>query len=333
MGRIIIGFSGAMGSGKDTAALIAAHGFAHLNFKQISFAEAIKKAYEVMTGISWKEGSREFKESICPVFKMARREVLQKIGTNALRNNFDKDIWINILAHKYPDGNLLISDVRFDNEAQWIRKNGGFIIEVVRTGETEKSIYANHESENGVKGDFVIENDFLPGGFELFRQKIVDTVISAVGVQETPDDVFDLVELWMQEFNIFDAYHKNHAIALYVDLLKEEVSELSKESLNLSEDQSVRRFSEELCDVLWVTTALCALTMGREKTAQAMKKLFKANMSKATNDSAAIKEYCNHNAAIVNRTKSGRYFAKSLITDKIKKGPMYELFDLEGIVD
>ena len=43
--------------------------------------------------------------------------------------------------------NIVISDVRFDNEARAIREMGGFVIEIIRPG--IKSVKA-HSSEGGI---------------------------------------------------------------------------------------------------------------------------------------------------------------------------------------
>jgi hypothetical protein len=55
---------------------------------------------------------------------------------------------------------VVITDVRFDNEALWIRKQGGWVIELIR----DKAAAVNdHVSEAGLNPrhvDFHIVNDF-----------------------------------------------------------------------------------------------------------------------------------------------------------------------------
>lgn len=329
--RKIIGFSGSMGSGKDTAALITAHAYPNLKFRQVSFADALKQAYTVMTGIPW-QNTKEFKESMCPVFKIARREVLQRMGTNALRNNFDKDIWINIVKHRYPEGNLVISDVRFDNEAKWIRDNGGTVIQIQRTDNMAKSIWAYHESENGVKGDFVVENDFSKNGYDRFKENVELILKGILGEKEIVESIpmnfanhIEAVDYWMKEFNVFKD-GPVEAFNLYLKLLKEEIAEVEQTVVGS------KRQLEELCDVLWVATALM-LTMARSNEIKPfMMELYKANMSKATSDKDLIKGYCEQNGMDMGYTWSNRMYAINPATNKIAKGPAYKKFDLSELI-
>lgn len=329
--RVIIGFSGKIGSGKDTAALIALHAYPGLKFKQISFAHALKQAYAVMTGMVWQD-TRAFKDSICPVFKMKRREVLQRMGTNALRNNFDKDVWINIVKHKYGEGNLLISDVRFENEAKWIRDSGGTIIQIERSDDEDKSTFAYHESEAGVKGDFVVQNDFGVNGYERFKGEVESILESILGKKEVEDVIpmnfqnhIEAVDYWMKEFNVFKD-GPVEAFQLYLKLLKEEIAEVEQTVVGS------KRQLEELCDVLWVATALM-LTMAKlSEIRPFMMELYKANMSKATSDKDSIKAYCEQNGMDMGYTWSNRMYAINPQTNKIAKGPAYKKFDLSELI-
>ena len=74
----------------------------------------------------------------------------------------DKDFWVKWLAGKMegvPDAVKLIfiTDVRFDNEAEWIRKQGGIVIEIIRDGHSTLGSLAElqHESESGITHNLV----------------------------------------------------------------------------------------------------------------------------------------------------------------------------------
>ena len=123
---------------------------------------------------------------------MTVREFLQKLGTDALRNGLHDNVWVNTLMPDYkpdvdvstyryakgyidnrkpedhekkfpigqmleymeevPNPNWIITDTRFENEAEAIKKKGGIIIRVDRPG--VKPIN-NHPSEIGLdKWDF-----------------------------------------------------------------------------------------------------------------------------------------------------------------------------------
>lgn len=141
---MIIGISGFIGSGKDTAAnyLVGFHGF-----RRDSFAGALKDAVAAVFGWDREllEGltpeARHWREQIDPWWAerlnmptLTPRWVLQYWGTEVCRHGFHDDIWIAALENRLRSrtGNTVISDVRFPNEIRAIRNAGGRIICVER---------------------------------------------------------------------------------------------------------------------------------------------------------------------------------------------------------
>lgn len=144
---MLIGLLGFAGSGKGTVAdiLVKDH-----NFTKISFADALKDSVAIIFG--WErhllEGdtdeSREFRETIDPWwsarfnYNVTPRYMLQLMGTEAGRNAFHLDIWIHTVARRMMNHeNVVIADVRFPNEFQFVRESGGFNVRVVRGEEPE----------------------------------------------------------------------------------------------------------------------------------------------------------------------------------------------------
>jgi hypothetical protein len=59
------------------------------------------------------------------------------MGTHAIRERVWEDTWVEYLAHIHPKTSnvlILIPDVRFPNEFDMIKRNGGFNIRVTRPG-------------------------------------------------------------------------------------------------------------------------------------------------------------------------------------------------------
>jgi rhodanese-related sulfurtransferase len=145
---MIIGVIGFIGSGKGTVAdiLVEKHGFVKL-----SFADAVKDATAAIFG--WQrsllEGdtdeSREFREKNDEWwankfgFKhFSPRLALQLMGTEAGRDVFHKDVWVYALERKMEMyKNVVIADVRFPNEIEWMRSKGGFAVRVMRGPDPE----------------------------------------------------------------------------------------------------------------------------------------------------------------------------------------------------
>lgn len=165
---MIIGVVGFIGSGKGTAAdiLVEKHGFVKL-----SFADAVKDATAAIFG--WQrsllEGdtpeSREFRETKDEWWsaKFGRdftpRLALQLMGTEAGRDVFHDDVWVLALERKAEMyQNVVIADVRFPNEMEWMRSKGGFAVRVSRGPDPEWydcAVIANQSTDSNQRSSHV----------------------------------------------------------------------------------------------------------------------------------------------------------------------------------
>ena len=138
MTKHIIGITGKAGSGKDTmASYLEQQGYIKL-----SFGSAVKDIVSIITGWSreFVEGTNEerhLRETLVhPDYNKTCRELMQFVGTDLFRNQFDDNIWVNIIKNKIEsdiiNDKFVITDVRFDNEAQMIKSIGGNIIQINR---------------------------------------------------------------------------------------------------------------------------------------------------------------------------------------------------------
>lgn len=158
---MIIGLVGFIGAGKGTVGeLLRLHGY-----KQASFAGALKDTASVLFG--WDrdllEGdtvqSRVFREqkddwwSSRFGYDFSPRLALQLLGTEAGRDVFHKDVWIYALENRIKNINdVVITDTRFPNEIDFIRNNGGVIVEVRRGERPEWYTTAILENTDGQTG-------------------------------------------------------------------------------------------------------------------------------------------------------------------------------------
>lgn len=136
----LIGLTGFAGSGKDTFANIVIDSRIEnkapiLGVNTLSFAYSLRKELEdfVHDKIGISTFTRDPKE------KEIIRPLLVCWGTEIIRNHIDKDYWIN-LAKKTVEINRknnvssIITDVRFENEFDWIKSEGGVCIFIDREG-------------------------------------------------------------------------------------------------------------------------------------------------------------------------------------------------------
>lgn len=190
----LIALTGPAGSGKDTAAdhLVENHGFV-----KVSFAEAMKEGVKTMFGLDDEHVYGNKKEEIIPELGVSPRYILQTLGTDWGREMLHPDIWIAAVNKKWYDmkfaeiagdsngTGMVISDLRFENEADWVRRQGGIVVHISPVGNHSSINGSDHKSECGIErkaGDYGITN--CHGGdekLEAFLMK-VETIMKGCKV-------------------------------------------------------------------------------------------------------------------------------------------------------
>lgn len=168
---LLIGLTGLAGTGKDTVRLmLEGHGFIGL-----AFADPIRSMIrELLCSADINDAcvdDRALKEQ--PIAQLSSegrpvsyRMLAQTLGTEWARG-IQPDFWLRI-AQAYMDGirgmtfgpmpNFVISDVRFPNEADWIRAQGGVIWRVVRPGVAPVRDHASESEIENISCDKMILN-------------------------------------------------------------------------------------------------------------------------------------------------------------------------------
>jgi hypothetical protein len=157
---MIIGLSGYARSGKDTVAqyLVEENGF-----KRLAFADTIK--HFLLTVNPLIEDGHRLNEIVqmygweVAKSKIEVRRLLQETGVTA-RQMFGEDFWVEqTFAEADPTSNYVISDVRFPNEADYIKDLAGSVWRINRWGVAPIN---KHESEIAMDMypfDIILDND------------------------------------------------------------------------------------------------------------------------------------------------------------------------------
>ncbi len=143
----LLGFAGRAGVGKSTTA----DWFVHAqDFVRLSYATPLKEACSALTGLPMKYFTDiELKEQIIPGLNVTPRIIMQKMGTDFIREMIDPDFWIWRMRQSVSENshrNIVIDDIRFSNEAQFVRVNGGIVIHLNRSYDSVTD-QMNHASE------------------------------------------------------------------------------------------------------------------------------------------------------------------------------------------
>lgn len=175
----LIGIHGPLNGGKDTVAdyILAKSSNA---FGRYAFAGPIKQACMIMFGFTKEQlEDRVLKEQVDEFWGFTPRKAMQLLGTEYGRNMLRKDVWIRRgeLQHlnNLKEGRgTIITDVRFDNEADWLRAQPNSALIYLKVPGLERDERYQHESEAGIKldesFDTVIVNDKTKGLQSLFKQ-------------------------------------------------------------------------------------------------------------------------------------------------------------------
>jgi hypothetical protein len=200
---------GLKGSGKDTVAKMLP-----AEWKRMAFADTLKDIVSILFGWDrnlvegnteysrkWREEVSTFWSKELDIKNFTPRLALQTLGTDVFRDHFNQDIWVKVLKHKIinSNDNIVITDVRFPNEANMIKELGGKIVQIIRGDlpewwETAKELNNKHiygpddlEKWNQLKGvhpseysligviepDYIIHNDL---DLDFLHKKVNDMI-------------------------------------------------------------------------------------------------------------------------------------------------------------
>lgn|SRR5690606_11304893 len=191
---MLIGIGGKAGAGKSTVAeyLLAKHAF-----KIYAFADPLKEMLLALNPLKDRDGVRVadlvhgYSWDYAKKYPEVRR-LLQRLGTEAGREILGEHVWVQHLARRIiEDGNepwqddagyvaadVVVPDVRFQNEKEWIKVNEGYLIYVNSPLTDDRA--AGHASETSFTAedaDIVINNN---GTHEDLYEKI-DYLMERIG--------------------------------------------------------------------------------------------------------------------------------------------------------
>jgi len=209
---MIIGFHGRLGSGKDTAAERLAQ-IVDCDTEFVSFAGKLKASAAALFGIpveSWQEWKNDpdvrfvvehKKAPTRHIADLSAREILQRYGTEAHRDIFGDNFWVDQALGDPPMSQglanmmymkhelTLVTDARFPNELEGIQERMGVVVELI--GKDDPEVYKIqgqwfytddgapvHPSEYPLEGcDYTIDNTSRYDDFANLDKQLYDLAI------------------------------------------------------------------------------------------------------------------------------------------------------------
>lgn len=191
----IIGFSGKIKSGKDTAATYLVDLFYNNNINSytISFGDALKEYVAALYNLDIKLlYSQEGKNTIIPGYIKYKLqsgdnfnfEIIPDNKSKLLANTYqvtirdaliyhgnklrkvNPDIWINYVKNRINFSNLtedaviIIPDIRYKNEAKFVKDNNGILIRLNRDASPKINNPSEKELDHYKHFDYIIDNNY-----------------------------------------------------------------------------------------------------------------------------------------------------------------------------
>jgi hypothetical protein len=180
---MIIGLVGSARSGKSSVGRVLCN---EKGYTCMPFANAIRRGLLSSFPFLKREYLYENKDQGIPELDyVTGRALLQTMGHEWGRSTIHQDVWIKALESeinlmRVDPRRVVIDDVRYRNEIEWIKSKGGVIIGIKRP--MKKAIYPDwmdHASENSLDEDLV--DEWIVNSSDLDDLKVmVDSVYENV---------------------------------------------------------------------------------------------------------------------------------------------------------
>jgi hypothetical protein len=150
---MIIGLTGRKGSGKSTVAQLMKDTY---DYEIMGFGDTIKKMLAAMGVPLENLMNPQKKEEEVPGFGKSARFMMQTLGTEWARDIISDSVWLTVMDKRLEGtqatlgSKIVIDDVRFSNEAEFIRKKGGKVVHIRRRFDPHEE---DHVSEKGLHPD------------------------------------------------------------------------------------------------------------------------------------------------------------------------------------
>jgi hypothetical protein len=205
MSKKIIGICGLIGHGKDTSA-----GFLiEYGFQRISFAGVLKDACASI--FSWDrdllEGdnpeSRVWRETVdswwatrLGIPNFTPRYALQYIGTDVFRTHFHSDIWVAAAERQIEmtTSDVVISDCRFFNELDVIKRMNGITVSVWRDKQPEWWHHACNANAGNLEAQHVMnESNIHPSEYSWAGWEFDNEIYNTGSLEDLRENTLKLL--------------------------------------------------------------------------------------------------------------------------------------------
>ena len=173
--KLLIGLVGRKRSGKDTLASFVQD--VYPEFTIMSFADPLKQACMHAYHLT-DDQLEETKDIVDPRWGMSPRDMMKSIGTKYFREE-DPDQWTKNLGFRMSGmEHVIVSDVRFQNEALFLKENGGVLVHISRDLESNYDDHVSEKTTDEIVCEYSIRNE---GSLEALMDKSIELMSTIMG--------------------------------------------------------------------------------------------------------------------------------------------------------
>jgi hypothetical protein len=152
-----------------------------INIKELSFAAKLKDiCYQIYRWTGLRHGQhyenhRDEKEIVLPAIGLSPRDIWIQVG-NKFREVYGTT-WIDFALKGVNADILIITDVRFRNEAEAIRKKDGMLIEITRPNILQGTDPAEVDLDTWTDWDCTIANNYDLASLNIWAEALAKELI------------------------------------------------------------------------------------------------------------------------------------------------------------
>lgn len=190
---MLVGLNGQLSSGKDTVYLRAKELFPEIQIERRGFADKLKDSACALLGISCEEMEEMKRNDDIEIGfvdfmndyhwrpdsgKITMRLFLQRYGTEAHRDIFGDDFWVEqAMKDLEHEGKIVFfTDCRFPNEVAAIREAGGEIWEIIGPNYNLNPTHPSEQILDRSMIDYIVLNSIRDDGYANIDASIINLV-------------------------------------------------------------------------------------------------------------------------------------------------------------
>ena len=144
--------------------------------KDFKYTEITPALNYIITADDYYNNISEYKNST-ESYWLSLREILVYVGTYILQHDLNKNVFVNIVRNLVKEKErenenlkyVICTDVRFNHEINYIHKNNGITISIVRDNVKQLDNIAEHDLDEEDRWDYIITNN---GTYDELFEKI-----------------------------------------------------------------------------------------------------------------------------------------------------------------